>query len=88
MEWVGSIWCYSYQHESNGDIFFPVYNRVGVIPIYRIFALNFFKFENIFALSIFDNFLPLRFSTRFSLTFSSVVPRRDPAEQVKDVSVA
>ena len=33
----------------------PVYNWVGTIPIYKIFAPNFFNFRIIFALSIFEN---------------------------------
>ena len=64
--WVGVIWI---NVNRFGIFVIPIYNWVGVIPIYRNFAANFFNIETIFALIIFEKRLSLRFSTGFIVSF-------------------
>ena len=67
-------------------------NWVGifVIPNNNFFAPNFFSFKNIFALIIFELFLPLRFSLSLFIwhaTLSSCRKIQHPDSQVKDVAI-
>ena len=68
--WNGLIWVRVILINVNQvEIFFIlIYNWVGLIPIYRIFA-NFFNIEIIFRSAFLKILLPLRFYTSFSLSF-------------------
>ena len=65
LDWVDLSQCDLDQCESSWNLFIPVYDWVNVIPIYRIFALNFLRFRIIFALII----MKVLFSPLFSLGF-------------------
>ena len=75
-------WSHVCQISGNGLIWFSVIwinvNRVGIflIPNYRNFVLNFFNFEIIFALIIFEKYVATKVFTFF---FFCAMPRRSPA---------
>ena len=88
LDWVDTGQCDLDQGEFSRNIFIPIQNWVGVIPIYRKF-LPTFSTSVFFALSIFEYVVTSEvFHCVLTFTFRCVVPRQALSDQVKYVAVS